>query len=128
MLANNGFTFEKPGGDSEHVFSSKDSLKSQSRSLLYRKPVHDCKEIEASGTSTGSHRPAPCWSFILDDGSERCVSPNSSEPCFGGLELAWAASCGSQLTHLLGCGLASLPGPGENGTAALFTQHTFSVA
>lgn len=130
-FAGKGFTFEKPGGDPECVSSSKDSLKSQCRSLLYRKPVRDCKEIKAHpvpGTCAGSHMPSPCWSFVQDGNLERCVSANSTEPCFGGLELARAASHGLQLTHLLGCGIAALPGPGENGTAALLMQHTFSVA
>lgn len=60
----------------------------------------DCEEIEAypvPRACAGDHTPSPCWGFVLDGDSERCVPKNCTETRLGGLELA-RAGVGSCLT------------------------------
>lgn len=133
MFASEGFTFEKLAGDSEHVSSCKDSPKSHSRSLLYRKPVRglqgnwsiSCSKDLALAVTRHLLAGVSSWMVTVRGASLQTVQKHAS--------VGWSwlgrpdVAQGFYLT-CLALALLWLPGPGEDGTAALLTQRAFSVA
>lgn len=98
--------------------------------LQEARPVHctenrcvDCEEIEAypvPRACVGDHTPSPCWGFVLDGDSERCVPKNCTEtPRWAGVGSGW----GWLMSYLTCLALAVLPGPGQDGAATLLAQH-----